>query len=228
MRREILSSLAIAALFASPATADDPEKPKTDDPPRVEPKPADGDAPLPVGFPGATKPGEIEVKTYPAYRSAVAKGRGMTFSSSDFLFWPLFQHIERNEIAMTAPVINTYKDPGLLEKPDTRGEVTMEFLYREPTQGKTGPDGNLVEVSDHPAGRYVCLGFQGLMGDEAMREGVARLRSWLDEHRDEWTAAGPPRRLGYHGPMTPAPQRLWEVQIPIKPAEAREGTDKSR
>ena len=49
-------------------------------------------------------------------------------------------------------------------------------------------------------------------------EAVATLRKWLDEHKGEWVEDGPPRRLGYHGPMTPPVQRLWEVQIPVKEA----------
>jgi hypothetical protein len=118
---------------------------------------------------------------------------------------------------MTAPVINTY-DPTMLASPDARGEVTMEFLYREPDQGKTGRDGKQVIVEDHPAGRYVCLGLQGRMTDDRMREGIGELRAWLDEHEGEWVAAGPPRRLGYHGPMTATARRLWEVQIPVEPA----------
>ncbi|GIW86043.1 MAG: hypothetical protein KatS3mg108_0367 [Isosphaeraceae bacterium] len=183
----------------------------------VEPKPADADSPLPVGFPGGTAPGTIEVKEYPPYRSAVARGERMAIRSGDSLFWSLFRHIERNQIAMTAPVINTYPAE-LVDDPAARGTVTMEFLYREPGLGKTGPDGQIVEVLDHPGGRYVCLGIQGRMDEARMREAVAVLRGWLAEHASEWEEAGPPRRLGYHGPMTPVRRRLWEVQIPIRPA----------
>ncbi len=95
----------------------------------------------------------------------------------------------------------------------------MEFVYRTPDEGKIGKSGPLVTVEDHPATDYLCLGFQGPMDDNAMRDGVAKLREWLTSHASEWTEDGPPRRLGYHGPMTPAPQRLWEVQIPVKSAK---------
>ncbi len=218
MRPRTLAALLLAVLPASSTVlAQDPE-PKAR--PAVEPKAADGDAPLPVGFPDGTKPGVIEVKAYPAYRSAMAKGKGMSMGSGNMLFWALFQHIQRNDVAMTAPVINTYPDAEMIEKPNARGEVSMEFLYQRPDQGKPGPDGRLVEVVDHPAGQYVCLGFQGNMGDTDMRQGVAKLQAWLDEHKGEWVADGPPRRLGYHGPGTPVARRLWEVQLPIKPASA--------
>jgi hypothetical protein len=63
------------------------------------------------------------------------------------------------------------------------------------------------------------MGVQGKMDDNLMREGVLKLQAWLKEHSSEWTEAGKPRRLGYHGPMTPVSQRLWEVQIPVKPVK---------
>ena len=160
------------------------------------------------------------MKKYPAYRSAVTKANKATVSSGDLMFFSLFNHIQRNKVEMTAPVINTFKTPRMIETPGAKGEVTMEFVYRSPKEGKAGPDGPSVEVVDHPARSFVCLGFQGgNMSDNQMREAVATLRKWLDEHKGEWVEDGPPRRLGYHGPMTPAAQRLWEVQVPVKAAK---------
>ena len=57
------------------------------------------------------------------------------------------------------------------------------------------------------------------MGESQMRDAVATLHKWLDGHKEKWVEDGPPRRLGYHGPMTPPAQRLWEVQIPVKTAQ---------
>jgi hypothetical protein len=186
---------------------------------KVKPKPADSDAPLAEGFPDTTEPGKIEVKKYPAYRSAVTKANKATVSSGDLMFFSLFNHIQKNKVEMTAPVINTFKTPRMIETPGAQGEVAMEFVYRSPKQGKSGPDGSSVEVVDHSAQSFVCLGFQGgNLSANQMREAVATLRKWLDEHKGEWVEDGPPRRLGYHGPMTPAAQRLWEVQIPVKKA----------
>ena len=216
MRRLVpLLSFALVSVVWGPAYADEPKPAGS----KVEPKAADGDAPLPEGFPNATAPGKIELKRYPAYRSAVTRSNQATVSSGDLMFFTLFGHIQRNHVEMTAPVINTFKTPRMIETPGAKGEVTMEFLYRSPQQGKPGPDGPAVEVLDHPARSFVCLGFQGgNLSDPQMREAVATLRKWLDEHQDEWVEDGPPRRLGYHGPMTPPAQRLWEVQIPVKAA----------
>jgi hypothetical protein len=211
---------ALLGAIAASARADEP-RPAS---PKAEPRPADGDAPLGEGFPDATKPGTVEVKTYPAYRSATTRTNRATVSSGDRMFFSLFNHIEKNGIEMTAPVINTFRTPGMIETPGARGEVTMEFVYRSPGEGKVGPDGPSVEVADHPARTFVCLGFQGGgMDDGKMREAVVTLRGWLEQHRDEWVEDGPPRRLGYHGPMTAADRRLWEVQIPVKPANPGTG-----
>src|SRR5437660_664308 len=108
--------------------ADDP-KPAAS---KVHPKPADGDAPLAEGFPDATEPGKIEVKRYPAYRSAVTKANKASVSSGGLMFFSLLNHIQSNKIEMTAPVINTFKTPRMIEMPGARGEVTMEFVYRSP------------------------------------------------------------------------------------------------
>ena len=58
------------------------------------------EAKLPEGFPGPGPVGEVITKTYPAHRLARVRSgdRG-----NDGSFMKLFRHIERNEIAMTAP-----------------------------------------------------------------------------------------------------------------------------
>jgi hypothetical protein len=169
------------------------------------------------GWPGATRPGAIEVKRYPAYRSAVAHAKDAALPADNVLFWPLFNHISRRGIAMTTPVVNTYT-PAMIATPNATGEMSMEFVYRTPKTGEPGAGVGAVKVEDHPAATYVCLGIQGRMNPDRLREGARKLEAWLDEHRAEWVAAGPLRRLGYHGPMTLAAQRLWEVQIPVKPS----------
>ncbi len=212
----LLVPFALLGVASDAARADDPKLAAS----KVKPRPADGDAPLAEGFPDATEPGKIEVKRYPAYRSAVTTSKTATVSSGDLMFFTLFNHIQKNQVEMTAPVINTFKTPRMIETPGAKGEVTMEFVYRSPREGKSGPDGPSVEVVDHPARSFVCLGFQGgKMSDDQMRKAVVTLRNWLDDHKGEWIEAGPPRRLGYHGPMTPPAQRLWEVQIPVKAAQ---------
>ncbi|MGE3819644.1 MAG: heme-binding protein [Isosphaeraceae bacterium] len=221
--------LGLASLAVSPALGDEPANPgkSTDATPASEAvraqnpavpfKPADGDSPLAEGWPGATRPGMIEVKSYPAYRSAVARAKQASMGADNVLFWPLFNHISKKGVEMTTPVVNTYEADMLGDARDS-GDMSMEFVYRTTTLGETGQGVGAVKVEDHPEATYVCLGLQGAMSVKRLRDGVAELNRWLEERQSEWIAAGPPRRLGYHGPMTPTNQRLWEVQIPVKPA----------
>jgi uncharacterized protein (TIGR03067 family) len=189
-------------------------------PKAADPAPADSDAPLPEGWPAATSPGTIEVKTYPKYRSAVLRLADAKASEDEKLFFPLFAHISGKGIAMTTPVVMTY-EPRVIERVGAKGEVSMEFLYRRADQGEAGPGVGKVRVEDRPSMTVVSLGVQGELDEARMREAVAKLREWLEAHREEWVAAGPPRRLGYHGPQTPAARQLNEVQLPIKPAGAQ-------
>lgn len=182
-----------------------------------EASPADAEAPLPEGWPEATDPGAIEVKRYPAYRSAILRKANANHLDQDDLFFPLFDHIQRNGIAMTAPVVMTYPTR-VVELAGAVGVVSMEFLYRRPDQGEVGPGVGQVRVEDHPPATYVCLGVRGAMDEETIREAIETLRGWLRDHAVEWSAAGEPRRLGYHGPDTPVDRQLNEVQIPIRPA----------
>ncbi len=224
MRNQIcfLCTVLISLTFGSRSFS---QTPKSKPAESIPPKAADADAPLAEGWPKSTAPDEIEVKTYPAYRGAVAVNPKAKLGLEDFLFFSLFNHIQRNEIEMTSPVINTY-EPTLIETPGSEGEATMEFVYRSSKIGKLGKDGETVKVVDHPSAKYVCLGVQGSMTNKKLTQSVDRLHKWLDEHKTEYVADGPPRRLGYHGPMTPVRQRLWEVQIPVKAVEAKKDEPK--
>ena len=104
------------------------------------------------------------MKHYPAYRSAVAKAKGASVRSDGVLFFSLFNHISRSKIEMTAPVVNTYATPAMIETPGGTGEMTMEFLYRNTRQGEPGKGVGAVTVKDHPAQSFVCLGLEGTHG----------------------------------------------------------------
>ncbi|MDX2037267.1 MAG: heme-binding protein [Isosphaeraceae bacterium] len=186
-----------------------------------KPKAADSDAPLPEGWPGGTEPGKIEVKSYPVYRSAVAKAKNTSSAADGVLFFSLFNHISRKGVEMTAPVVMTYSDSKMIENRKEMGEMSMEFLYQSTKIGETGKGVGAVQVVDHEPRKFVCIGVQGESDRPSMASNLVKLRTWLEEHKGEWVADGEPRVLGYHGPMTPVNQRLWELQIPVKAVDTK-------
>jgi hypothetical protein len=165
------------------------------------------EASLPPGFPELPTPiHEIEVRSYPAYRMAVADmdGRG-----DQGAFWKLFQHIQANEVAMTAPVETTYAEEGL-----DGGPQRMAFLYEGPNQGRTGEAGP-VNVVDVPPAQVLSLGVRGNDTASAIADAEAELRRWLDRHQ-EWRVDGPFRTFGYNSPAVRGLRRCFEVQVPVR------------
>lgn len=174
------------------------------------------DESLPVGYPRPTPPGAIELKHYPSVRRAEvhAEGTGdfkMMGRASSNAFWPLFKHIKRRDIPMTAPVEMDYQ--GLTAAGEPEG-WTMSFLYRVPEMGDTGRDGEIL-IHDSPPLAVVSIGVKGRLNEAQMRTALRTLESWLAENRD-WQAAGDPRTLGYNGPNIWPWNRWWEVQIPVE------------
>jgi len=162
------------------------------------------EAKLPQGFPAPGPVGEVIVKKYPAHRLArVAAGGG----SDNGMFMKLFRHIERNDIAMTAPV-----------QMEGRQEA-MAFFYATSDIGTAGPDpaDPAVVVEDVPDITVVSVGLRGGYSKETTERGVKVLREWLAAH-PEWQAAGPPRTLGYNSPFVPNFMKYGEIQIPVGPA----------
>jgi uncharacterized surface protein with fasciclin (FAS1) repeats len=161
--------------------------------PRVE-------APMPEGFPAPGRVGRVTEKTYPAYRAARAEGANT--------FWTLFDHIKKNDVAMTAPVEMTMEPTGQ----DGLRMLDQAFLYERPTLGAAGVLGK-VSVLDLPARTVLSIGMRG----NPSTADVARARAALEARlaKDGLERAGPFRMMAYNSPMVPAAQRFWELQIPF-------------
>ena len=176
------------------------------------------ESPLPDGYPEPTPPGAIDIKEYPSVRRAelVSKddsGQGMVSG-----FFPLFRHIKKREIAMTAPVEMDY--PGLYAdfmkgEQTEANETTMSFLYRSATLGPVGKDGKIV-VRDTAPLTVLSVGAKGAF--DANTEFDA-LRQWL-KSQQEWEVAGDPRMFVYNGPFIDPNARWSEVQVPIRRRDA--------
>ena len=154
------------------------------------------EAPLPEGFPGPGPLGRVVVKEYPKYRAARAEGGNS--------FWTLFQHINRNDVKMTAPVEMTMNDE--------MREVEMAFLYEGPEQGAAGIDGR-VKVLDLEPLTVLSVGLRGRRNADA----VELARDWIEDQmkREGWCKAGAWRTFGYNSPMVPASRSFWELQLPV-------------
>lgn len=171
------------------------------------------EADLPEGFPRPTPIGEVALKRYPRYRMATAEmGGGRRGTGA---FWTLFQHINANEIPMTAPVETTFD-----ARSDELVPMTMAFLYEGPDQGRAGSDGN-VQVVDVDAAWVVSLGLRG--NDTRARIAAARalLHEWIAA-RPELEVAGDLRTFGYNSPMVRGSRRTFEVQIPVRLRDVRD------
>ena len=169
------------------------------------------EAPVPVGWPHLTPVGWIEVKQLPAYRAAWVERADLGEGARNSMFFTLFNHIQRNDIKMTAPVEMTY---GERAGGGAGGESAMAFLYERPDQGKLGPE-DAVEVRDMAPVTVVSMGLRGVNSQAGIRAAEARLRAWLAKRADQYSASGPPRVLGYNSPGVPGAMRYSELQIPV-------------
>jgi hypothetical protein len=169
---------------------------------------------LPVGYPAPTPPGSIDIKSYPVVRRAEVDGSGDPDSGMNGTFWPLFRHIEKHEIAMTAPVEMDYPEGMSGFTKDTRW--TMSFLYREREMNSEGQEGQ-VRVRDAQPLTVVAIGVKGDYDIERMDKGRKTLESWLAAN-PQWEVAGSPRALHYNGPTLRFWNKWSEVQIPVKPS----------
>lgn len=170
------------------------------------------EAALPEGFPPPGAVGEIVVKEYPAYRAAVLAATPER-STANAMFSPLFGHIKKNQIPMTAPVELTF--PGAAGQGEEAPQPeAMAFLYRQPSVGAPGPDGAIV-VRDYSPATVLSMAIRGSYTPERFQEGLKRLDAYLDGH-PEFRSAGPPRYLAYNSPFVPWFWKLGEVQVPIE------------
>jgi len=176
------------------------------------------EAERPQGFPEFGVVDELELRDYPAYTMVRTTAKG----GSTRAFWPLFQHIQKNDIAMTTPVQMDWQ-PG---QDGDRRPATMAFLYGDPAT-RPAHVAQGVEVVEVPAATVLSLGAIGNDRPAVVEAMLARLHGWLAAN-PAYEAAGPMRTMGYNSPMVPNDERYFEVQLPVRrrtqaaaPADAR-------
>jgi hypothetical protein len=172
---------------------------------------SDIDTALPVGYPPPTPPGSIDIKTYPSVRRAEIADEGNRG------FMPLFRHIQRNKIAMTAPVEMDYETTGTT----TLRSTSMSFLYYTPDLHETGTDPKdaRITIRDAEPITVISMGGRGSYDRSRVQKDAAKLRAWLAEN-PTWEEAGEPRALMYNGPSVTPWNKWLEVQIPVRVRDA--------
>ena len=172
------------------------------------------ESPLPDGYPEPTPPGAIDIKQYPSVRRAELTSQDDSGAAMMSGFFPLFNHIKKRDIAMTAPVEmdyqSLYKD-FMSDEPAQDGATTMSFLYRNPALGPVGEDGKIV-VRDTKPMTVLSIGARG--ASDPSKE-LESLRTWL-KGQTEWEVAGDPRMFVYNGPFIDPNWRWSEMQVPIR------------
>jgi hypothetical protein len=168
------------------------------------------EAPLPEGWPKPGPYNEVVEKELPAYRAAFASPRILKSE-----FWTLFGHIKKHDIPMTAPV-----EMGMKVEGRTMDRGSMAFLYQNQQVGKTGKDGEDVEVRDIPAAKVLTYAWQG----PDSRPNLLKARTALEAKLQEKGIESPTYRLlGYNGPRTPRARSTWELQVILPPVDKKSG-----
>ena len=179
------------------------------------------ESPLPAGYPEPTPPGAIDLKRYPTVRRAEYVSSGSPGFGMNMGFFPLFNHIKRNDIAMTSPVEMDYRDlfdPATgKQEPKESMSWTMSFLYRTAELapvGKDRKDGKVI-VTDRPELEVLSIGMNGPYGTGVVEKGLTLLHAWLKDH-PEYEVAGEPRAFHYNGPYIANRNKWSEVQLPVR------------
>ncbi len=153
-----------------------------------------------------TKPGIIEIKELPAGRLLETKGNGSYFDSSNNLFRPLFQYIQKNDIAMTTPV-EARVDPG-----------AMYFWVSSAQEEKASSDTANVRVIDVPKRTVVAHGARGSYNSDNFEKTRIALLNWIDKQTNV-EAVGEPFAVYWDGPFKPWFLKTFEVQVEIEPKD---------
>jgi len=162
------------------------------------------ESPLPKGWPEPGPFNQVVRKKYPAYRAAFTPD-----ASPNSSFRRLFKHISRNKIPMTAPVEMKMDD----SNSENMDMEEMAFLYQSTEVGKTGLDGELIEVRDIPALETLSYAWQGPRNKESTAKARAEILAELTKQNLKATGF---RLFGYNSPFIPRSKQTHELQALIE------------
>lgn len=159
------------------------------------------EAPLPKDWPTPGPYDVVSEKKFPAYRAAFTDG-----SWQNFAFMRLFKHIQREKIPMTSPVEMKMKEAG----EEMLSMKSMAFMYQDTKVGKTGKDGDNIEVRDVPAMETLSYTWQGSNSFKNRSVAKKALKAALVKKGQKSTDY---RILGYNGPGVPSNKKTWEMLV---------------
>lgn len=167
----------------------------------------------PQAFP-PTDVGVSELKTLPAGVLLKAQGNGNYFEQSDRLFRPLFNYISSHEIAMTTPVEAQIEN------------AAMYFWVAASERAKVAGSSGGVDVVEIPERRVASRGARGVYSAANFAETREELLVWLRARADV-VPAGAPYAVYWHGPFMPGFMKRFDVHVPVTPAGAAPGGERS-
>ncbi|MEM0966753.1 MAG: heme-binding protein [Verrucomicrobiota bacterium] len=151
-----------------------------------------------------TPPGEIQVKELPAGVLLESNSDASYFASSGKLFRPLFDYIDKRDIAMTTPV-EAKVNPG-----------EMYFWVAADEVDKVTGDTEQVRVVEVPERTVVSVGGRGSYSESNYREKEEELFAWLAAN-EQWKVVGDPVAVYWNGPFTLWFLKKFEVMVEVEP-----------
>ena len=128
------------------------------------------------------------------------------FTSHSNAFRPLFEYIDDNDIAMTAPVTQQPVDDGIAVSFVMPAGYLMEELPE--------PHDEKVQMKEIPARRVVAIEYSGSWSEKNYLRHLARLESWIMEN--DYEVDGEPVWARYNSPMSVWFMRRNEIHLPVR------------
>jgi hypothetical protein len=150
--------------------------------------------------------GKVEIRHYPEHTVAEVIVDGDFDSSGNRGFRPLFGYIQRNQVSMTAPVVQTPGPQGNAVAFVMPADRTPDSLP-QPTDGK-------VILRVVPARTSAALRFSGWGNAADLEARGSQLRQVLAG--SPWTPVGPVRLARFNAPFIPPFLRHNEVVVDVE------------
>ncbi len=152
---------------------------------------------------------DFEIRNYEACVIAEVTVDGEMNQAGSFGFRPLFNYISKNNISMTAPV---------LQVPVKTNVWNISFVMPSGSKVSDLPisDNESVQVKELPQGFYACLKFKGNYTNKKLENNIELLKNAINRENIKEIGSGDNwRSARFDPPFKPAFLKRNEIQIPI-------------